>query len=80
MTNVMIFANNGAPTTNVYYHSSMHNTPGTNCDGNNIQQKTKTGKHEIPLNHRLYVWVAAGNDATGGDASTFAGIFKMRVK
>tara|TARA_R100000030_G_scaffold100008_1_gene92119 strand:+ start:119 stop:955 length:837 start_codon:yes stop_codon:yes gene_type:complete len=79
-TNVLIMANNGAPETRVAYHSSLVNTPGTNCDGNNIQQKTKNDNDDIPINHRLFVFVGAGNTATGGDDSTFAGIFKMRIK
>jgi hypothetical protein len=34
----------------------------------------------IPDDHRLYVFIGAGQTVTGGDACTFAGIFKARIK
>ena len=80
VANTMIFDNNGEPTVYYKYSSYLSNTPGTNCDGDNIQQNVKSTGDEIPFNHKLYVFLGAGNTATGGDASTFAGIFKMRIK
>ena len=76
----MIFDNNGVPDVHYYYSSFLSNTPGTNCDGDNVQQNVKNDRDAIPLNYKLYVFLGAGNTATGGDASTFAGIFKMRIK
>jgi len=78
--NTMIWDNNGVPRINHKYASWLLNTPGTNCDGNNVQQNVKNTIDEIPLDHKLYVFLGAGNTATGGDACTFAGIFKMRIK
>ena len=80
VANTMIFDTSGSPEVYYKYSSYLSNTPGTNCDGDNIQQNVKSTGDEIPFNHKLYVFLGAGNTATGGDASTFAGIFKMRIK
>ena len=80
LANTIIFDNEGVPDVHYYYSSYLSNTPGTNCDGDNILQNVKNTKDAIPLNYKLYVFLGAGNTATGGDACTFAGIFRMRIK
>ena len=80
VANTMIFDTSGSPEVYYKYSSYLSNTPGTNCDGDNIQQNVKSTGDAIPFDHKLYVFLGAGNTATGGDACTFAGIFKMRIK
>ena len=80
LANTIIFDNDGEPDVHYYYSSYLNNTPGTNCDGDNISQNVKNTEDAIPLNYKLYVFLGAGNTATGGDACTFAGIFKTRIK
>jgi len=80
IANSLIFDNEGIPDVHYYYAASLSNTPGTDCGGENLQEKSKNTKDAIPLNHKLYVFLAAGNFATGGDACTFAGIFRARIK
>ena len=63
-----------------YYAFWQFNTPGSNCDGDNGQGSAITTFDIIPMDHKLYVFIGAGNAATGGDACTFAGIFKARIK
>ena len=81
IANTVVFDNNNiSPDVHFHYASYLSNTPGTNCDGNNIQQNAKNDEDTIPYNHKLYIFLAAGNTATGGDACTFAGIFRARIK
>ena len=78
IANTMVFDNEDVPDVHYYYSSALSNTPGTNCDGDNVQEKTKNTEHAIPYSHQLYIFLGAGNTVTGGDACTFAGIFKAR--
>jgi len=71
----------GVPESCNYYASWHFNTPGTSCDpSKGTQNGNITTFDIIPMDHKLYVFIGAGNAATGGDACTFAGIFKARIK
>jgi len=65
----------------LYYYSDWHgNTPGTGCPGNKHQAATITSGDDLVASDHLYVFIGAGNTATGGGSNTFAGIFKARIK
>lgn len=62
-----------------YYAQWQGNTPATNCAGNKHQSGTVTSGDDLVPSDHLYVFIGAGNTATGGGSNTFAGIFKARI-
>lgn len=63
-----------------YRWKSIGYAPATNCDGEGEQQEiVTTGDLPVPDTCKVWVWIGAGNTATGGGPSQIAAIFKARV-
>ena len=64
----------------LYRWLSVGYSPGNNCDGNNEQvELVTTGDLPADDDAHIFIYIGAGNTATGGGPAAFAGIFKSRI-
>ncbi len=62
-----------------YYLEWFASYPMSDCAGTQTHQQHITTGDAVPADWKLYVFVAAGNDNTGGGSNTYAACIKARI-